>query len=68
MLLQRTGKTFIRRQERHSTDRPIRRPTLRQQSVDDERLMGTMEVTHPDVHDANGRISTYVRRALHMMR
>ena len=49
MLLQRTGKTFIRWQERHSTDRPIRRQSLRQQSVDDERLMSTMEVAHPDV-------------------
>jgi hypothetical protein len=68
LLLQRTGKTVIRWQERHSTDRPIARPTLRQQSVDNERLMSTMEVTHPDMHNANGTISTYVRRARHIIR
>jgi len=68
LLLQRTGKTVIRWQERHSTDRPIRRMSLRQQSVDHERLMSTMEVAHPDVHDADGTISTYVRRALHIIR
>jgi hypothetical protein len=68
LLLQGTGKTFICRQERHSTDRPIARPPLRQQPVDDERLMGAMKVAHPDVHDADSAIRTIVGRALHVMR
>ena len=68
LLLQRTREPVICRQQRHSTDRPTRCPSLRQQSVDDERLMSTMEVTHPDVHDADDAISPYVRRELHIMR